>query len=444
MRSSCSFVFGLTPLFSMPCATLLSLTCVLAAPTVARAQPAEPLATTPSPSTDVPFYLSGTRLEIFGRVDLGLISINGIENSSSTVVTSGLSKSSFVGFRGVEDLGGGYKTLFYLEHNLSADTGSTGAQVPLSGKRVPVYSTTGVPALYAPTMQGLLGDALLATTQQPFWGQHALLGLITPAGAVLAGRLYTPAYEVFARFNPMEFGGVANPYALLAVPSGAEIRTDRTVQYRMEHAGFIGSLSWSGPSPRSFVGGQLAYETPTFSTALSWQRRHNSQGDAELSTTVLGASWRIDQIKLLTLLTLSRNPNPELGLAFIKQLSAASPIPQVQAGLNLSAQAVNEQLKVDSRVWSVGVQYQPAPAWMVIANHARLNNDTLPQGDAQLWGAALEYKLSKRTSLSTAYVNIDNQASQQIAPVISSTFFGFANEPGQSVSAVQVNLSHKF
>jgi len=75
---------------------------------------------------------------------------------------------SRLGFRGVEDLGGGYKAVFGMEHRLSADTG--------------------------------------AQTAGTFWQGYSTVGLVTPFGAVNLGRQYTPAFVMIQnQIDP--FGG---------------------------------------------------------------------------------------------------------------------------------------------------------------------------------------------------------------------------------------------
>lgn len=75
---------------------------------------------------------------------------------------------SRLGFRGVEDLGGGYKATFGLEHRLFADTGAQAAAL--------------------------------------FWQGYSTVGLVTPFGAVQLGRQYTPAFLMIQnQIDP--FGG---------------------------------------------------------------------------------------------------------------------------------------------------------------------------------------------------------------------------------------------
>jgi predicted porin len=76
---------------------------------------------------------------------------------------------SRLGFRGVEDLGGGYKATFGMEHRLFVDTGTQAS----------------------------------AST---FWQGYSTVGLVTPFGAINLGRQYTPAFLMIQnQIDP--FGG---------------------------------------------------------------------------------------------------------------------------------------------------------------------------------------------------------------------------------------------
>lgn len=83
---------------------------------------------------------------------------------------------SRIGFRGVEDLGGGYKATFGIEHRLSADVGAD-------------TTTTNTNA-----------------ADDKFWNGYSTVGLVTPFGAFTLGRQYTPAFLMLQnQIDP--FGG---------------------------------------------------------------------------------------------------------------------------------------------------------------------------------------------------------------------------------------------
>ncbi|MFX5777034.1 porin, partial [Acinetobacter baumannii] len=59
----------------------------------------------------------------------------GTSNGSRFGVESGSLSSSRIGFKGVEDLGGGLKALFVLENGFNADTGGMGDSTRLFDRK---------------------------------------------------------------------------------------------------------------------------------------------------------------------------------------------------------------------------------------------------------------------------------------------------------------------
>lgn len=110
--------------------------------------------------------------QIYGVVDIygGQIKNTGggLSDRTSTVVNPGGMTTSFVGFRGVEDLGGGLGAVFGLESFIRADTGQIGRN-----------------------------DA------DPFWGRLAVVGLESAGwGALTLGRHVTPYSLATTNYTP--------------------------------------------------------------------------------------------------------------------------------------------------------------------------------------------------------------------------------------------------
>lgn len=64
---------------------------------------------------------------IYGLIDASVSYADDVSGSSSHTLDNGAWQSSRLGFRGVENLGGGLKAIFTLEAGLNVDTGSTSA-----------------------------------------------------------------------------------------------------------------------------------------------------------------------------------------------------------------------------------------------------------------------------------------------------------------------------
>lgn len=126
---------------------------------------------------------------LYGKLDLGFAKAAG---SADKQVADG--SSSRVGFRGVEDLGGGLKALFQFEHRFNPDDGTV--------------------------------------TNTAFWHGLSTVGLGGSFGTVNLGRQYTAAYSLATGvIDP--FGGdtVAGLRGESLTKSVARLRTDNSVRY---------------------------------------------------------------------------------------------------------------------------------------------------------------------------------------------------------------------
>lgn len=104
------------------------------------------------------FAQSQSNVTLYGRVDLGIARNIG---DDTWVMQQG--SGSRLGLRGSEDLGGGLKAIFNIEHRFSADTG---------------------------------------TASSTFWGGRSVLGFEGGFGTVTLGREYTPARNVANAVDP--------------------------------------------------------------------------------------------------------------------------------------------------------------------------------------------------------------------------------------------------
>src|ERR1700760_1804815 len=75
---------------------------------------------------------------LYGKVDLGLVMDSGNAAGHSIRIDSGVTGGSRIGFKGVEDLGGGMKAAFQLETGFCADSA---AGVTSNGATVPNFCT---------------------------------------------------------------------------------------------------------------------------------------------------------------------------------------------------------------------------------------------------------------------------------------------------------------
>ncbi|HET9204940.1 MAG TPA: porin [Burkholderiaceae bacterium] len=226
---------------------------------------------------------------LFGIVDVGLRNVkNGSNPDLWTQSTDGLN-SSRLGFRGVEDLGGGLSAGFWLEAGLAADTGNMGGGIGIA----------------APTN----GSANI-------FNRRATVSLMGNWGEVRLGRDYTPGFWNTTIFDPFGTNGVGSFLNMttaaggpLGVPvAGANtsyVRANNTFGYFLPSnlGGLYGQLQSSlqeggtpnGNKQNSF---RIGYAAGPFNAAFSYQKTEiGSATDWEHMN--LGGSWNFGFMTLM-------------------------------------------------------------------------------------------------------------------------------------------------
>lgn len=128
--------------------------------------------------------------------------------STVTRVTSSISSVNALGFKGTEDIGGGYKASFVLEGQFQLDTGAQSGQ---DGR---------------------------------MWGRQAYVGLTTPVGEVRLGRQYAPMFYNFG-FLTVEALGAADIEGSGLVVNNLQVRQDNQISYWLKAGNLMGALSYS-------------------------------------------------------------------------------------------------------------------------------------------------------------------------------------------------------
>ena len=132
---------------------------------------------------------------LYGKVDLGLVLDSGNADGKSVRISSGVTGGSRIGFKGVEDLGGGMKAAFQLETGYCAD------------------SAAGAPNF--------------CTGSNNFMGRQAHGDLTGAFGALSAGRQYSLGFNNLSTIDP--FGtGFAGQVNNIVDPSGIRLNNSAT------------------------------------------------------------------------------------------------------------------------------------------------------------------------------------------------------------------------
>ncbi len=219
---------------------------------------------------------------LFGIVDVNARGVDNGNGTRSTINTDG-NASSRLGFRGVEDLGGGLKAGFWIEGAMSADTGGTGQT----------------------------------------WQRRSTISLMGGFGEIRLGRDYTPTFWNHTVFDPFGTNGVGsqtnlitqqNP-ALLSGSSGGGnssvnvmgssttlVRADNTVGYFLPSlGGLYGQVQLAlgeGATGNEYMGGRIGYAAGPVNVAVAYGETKDSIGTDDLKAMNVGASFNLGFLSL--------------------------------------------------------------------------------------------------------------------------------------------------
>jgi len=408
--------------------------------------------------------MAQSSVQIYGIADAGVM----WQKGGPTKIYSGGADGSRIGFKGTEDLGNGYKAIFNLEARVELDNGSQ--QPALMNDNPGRYLLRGMQAIPQPIL-----DRLQATIQPPgapavnqekaLFDRTAMVGLITPLGAVLLGRMYTPGYEVFNMADTFESGtagtwghvtgGTAGFTAL-----GADIRSQESIQYRIALPNGIGAALMYGARNSGYLGrynkfraANVVYKANGFDVGVGYNHGYDRQNRPSLRTTTVGGSYTFnDTWKAFAGFHSQRNENSALlpdylggwDGAVVPALVAQGIPTAVQAGLRSIFEAnIRNNTLQDARSYQVGLHYRIGNGRIVV-QYAHQNDRTPSNSDANLYALGYNHFLSKRTDLYTVVAFIKNDNEAQYAPGTSGNPGGFTETPGADGRALQIGIRHRF
>lgn len=386
---------------------------------------------------------------IYGITDVGVSRVSGVKGGSVKLLSSGIMDGSRLGFRGNEDLGGGYRAIFTLEHRLELDTGG-GSNRPPSGSQLPDRvsraTSLGLPTQLQPVVTavaGSIGNTIGVNLGNNFWDRQAFAGLITPYGAVLAGRQYTPAYEASVAFDALgtqsalAFGQVAS------IPASIDIRVSNALAYRMQLGGFSASAmaaaAEGSTSTGRLVGAMAIYKNELFSVGAGFNERKNELGNKSLTSTVIGASLNAGPGTAYVQYVKVKDDNPT-GLSTI----AATVTPQVGATTAALVQtAFINGFKQDANAMHIGYKL-PMGVHTFYAAYSKLDDKRPADADTTSYGVTYSYALSKRTDINVAAVRFTNSTNAQAAPGGTGYLGGVTTSAGVDSTSLAMGIRHRF
>jgi predicted porin len=301
-----------------------------------------------------------------GSVDAG-VRRQGTATGNDWTFSGSQSSYNSITFSGNEDLGGGMRAFFSLNHRFAIGTGTNN-------------SPTNGPA---------------GTGSDPFW-RVAFVGLGGGFGDMRLGRITMPLQDMNGGFDAFNTGTVASTNV-----SGiaSTVRANNAIYYRSPSLGGLSAHlaiaagdnqlvnGETGDTTRKFfaptgkagaerpIGGSIRYAAGPINVGLAFDKN-----TADMKTAGLYASYDFGAAKLMT---------------------------QFEKGDNFTAGTGTVPEKVKGL--SVGVT-APVGAFLLRAGYMRLSSDlknvksaTAGQGDGAKFGIGADYNLSKRTNLYTSF-----------------------------------------
>jgi len=319
---------------------------------------------------------------IYGVLDVGIqyLSNADVAGHAQTSVASGSYQPSRIGFKGSEDLGGGYRALFVLENGFNLDTGAQSSSTTL-------------------------------------FNRFSYVGLQTPYGTFTVGRMGSMQFDKTVFYDPLFY----STYSMLSL-NGAPIQTfkiNNAVKFQSAdwHGFNVGAVYSAGQEQAGnaaagrHIGAALEYVNGPFSSRLL---QENTNGN--ITSTV-------DQ---------SNQKDRRTSLAALYKWS------QFTLFADYIRVSGNLQISPNGAIYVAGGAYETGP-WRFVLEGGRYYTD---QGGARptLTSGLVQYSLSKRTSLYVAGGYLTNGGGSQFGVVYPST----TSAPGQSQLAITVGMNHRF
>lgn len=318
---------------------------------------------------------------LFGVVDASVAHIS-TSGNSVTGMANGGNSSSRLGFRGVEDLGGGLKAGFWLEGSVGVDDGAA------SGFKFDRRSTVS-----------LMGNF----------------------GEVRLGRDKTPSYqnlETFHAFGDTGMGAI-NGHNLISSSA-------------------VGTSEGSNPKRNSNM---VSYLLPTLGGVYG-QISHSfgeQAGDHSLaSSTGLRLGYANGPLNVAAAYGIAKGGTPAVGVDYKNfNLGASYKFGAITPMLLLASERGNNK-RVD--LYSVGVKL-PLGAGELRAAYSWYKDKKSDNADSQRLALGYGYKLSKRTELYAAVARMsnDDNAKRKLGSSLAPT-----PNMGKSMTGYEIGMRHNF
>ncbi|EJE50167.1 outer membrane protein (porin) [Acidovorax sp. CF316] len=349
---------------------------------------------------------------LFGVVDATLQHISNTGGASVSRLTNSGFSNSRLGFRGVEDLGGGLSASFWLEAGLNNDDGTglaTNSNNQASGA--------------APAAAG--GQGLT-------FNRRSTVSLAGPWGEVRLGRDYTPQFWNLTIFDPYGNVGVGATLTFGSIVTGAPFtaaRASNSIGYLLPGnlGGFYGQvMHYRGENASNAAGGtasdgtgigaRFGYASGPVNVALALGRTQRAGALGDIRQANIGAQWDLGVARLMGQVSSDKG--------------------------SASAVAGGPALAADGHGWLLGALVPVGVGVGEVRVSYSQYRQEFAASDNRARKLALGYvhNLSKRTALYTAYARLNNRGGA-FATVTQGAGSPAANG---SSSGFDVGLRHSF
>lgn len=341
------------------------------------------------------FAMAQSSVTLFGTVDTNLTYVDG-KDSVSAMGNGGLS-SPAIGFRGVEDLGGGLKAGFHLEAGVNTDNGD-GAAGRDGGD-----TGTGLEFKRRSTLSLLSG-----------WGELRL------------GRDLVPTYTAHSRFDPFGVLGIGAARVWSTTLGGVR-RNNQIAYYSPSFGGFKVNASYAfgekdtggaGQREGNFYGLAALYDNgPLSLSATYFDQQRDTSGGKDRDGWGLGAAYDFKVVKL----------------SAAYQKADQNTVPGTAAG------------KEKNTGYLIGLSAPVGAAGVVkfSYNHYDQKKGTAAKDKANHYSLGYVHTLSKRTAVYGAYSYLKNSNQGAVYTLANSGWTNPALDKGK-IQAVQVGVRHNF
>jgi predicted porin len=335
---------------------------------------------------------------LFGIVDATIARGSGSTSSKTQLTNSGYN-SARLGFRGVEDLGGGNLAGFHLEAGVSNDDGRAGGSIAAGNQATTVASNTG-----------LNFNRRSTVSYGGRWGEVRL------------GRDYTPQFWNLSVYDPFGTNGVGtNQVANSTIGGPVNTRASNSITYLYGHgfgattsaggAGIHASVQYymgennSGtPTSRDGTGAALrvGYNGGPLSVAASYASTQYNAGD--IRTANIGASYDFGVVRAMAMYDRDR---------------------------------VGAPASVTGTGYLVGALV-PVGAGEIRLAHSRYRTDAATSPSTRKYALGYVHHMSKRTALYATFAHVSNSGTATQA------LNGSVTAAGQSSRGLDLGLRHSF